>query len=71
MARGSYRNEDKMIELKIQQESLAVALNVVTRASKPNSLAPVFELVRLEASAGRLVLSCFNGEFAACGSLPA
>lgn len=60
-----------MIELIIQQDSLAAALNVVTRASRPNSLAPVFELVRLEASAGRLILSCFNGEFAACGTLPA
>jgi DNA polymerase III sliding clamp (beta) subunit (PCNA family) len=60
-----------MIELTIQQNTLAAALNIVTRASKPNSLSAAFELVRLDTSPGRLTLSCFNGEFAACGSLPA
>lgn len=60
-----------MIELTIQQNTLAAALNIVTRASRPNGLATSFELVRLDASPGRLTLSCFNGEFAASGSLPA
>jgi hypothetical protein len=60
-----------MIELTLQQNVLAAALNVVTRASKPGGQMPAFELVRLEASAGRLALSCFNGEFAANGHIPA
>ena len=60
-----------MIELTILQNTLAEALNIVTRASKPSGLMPAFELVRLDASAGRLTLSCFNGEFAACGIIPA
>ena len=60
-----------MIELTIQQNSLAAALNVVTRASKQGGLVPAFELVRLEASSGRLTLTCFNGEFAASGYIPA
>ena len=60
-----------MIELTIQQNALAAALNIVTRASKPSGLVSAFELVRLEASASRLTLSCFNGEFAAIGTIPA
>ena len=64
-------DEDNMIELTIQQNSLAAALNVVTRASKQGGLVPAFELVRLEASSGRLTLTCFNGEFAASGYIPA
>ena len=64
-------DEDNMIELTIQQNSLAAALNVVTRASKQGGLVPAFELVRLEASSGRLTLTCFNGEFAANGYIPA
>ena len=63
--------EVNMIELTILQNTLAEALNIVTRASKPSGLAPAFELVRLDASTGRLTLSCFNGEFAACGTIPA
>ena len=60
-----------MIELKIQQNSLAAALNIVTRASRQGGPVAAFELVRLEASAGCLTLSCFNGEFAASGHVPA
>ena len=59
-----------MIEIKIQKNALSSALAVVTKASRSNGLIPVYELIRLEVSAGRLTFSCFNGEFAACGRIP-
>jgi DNA polymerase III sliding clamp (beta) subunit (PCNA family) len=60
-----------MIEIKVQQNALAAALTIVTKASKSSGFTPAFELVRLEAEANRLNLTCFNGEFAARGSMPA
>jgi DNA polymerase III sliding clamp (beta) subunit (PCNA family) len=60
-----------MIELTLQQNSLAEALGVVTRASNQAMPFEAFKLVKLEASAGRLTLCCFNGEFVASGILPA
>ncbi|MBL8080461.1 MAG: hypothetical protein JNM55_20995 [Anaerolineales bacterium] len=61
-----------MIEIKIQQNALAAALNIVTKAShKGTGSPPAFSLVRLEISSNRLQLTCFNGEFAACGAIPA
>jgi DNA polymerase III sliding clamp (beta) subunit (PCNA family) len=61
-----------MIEIKVQQNAFAAALNAVTKAStKGMSLQPAFELIRLEVSSNRMQLTCFNGEFAARGTLPA
>ncbi len=61
-----------MIEIKVQQDALAAALNVVTKASnKGNGFLPAFGLVRMEASSNLLELTCFNGEFAGRGAIPA